>query len=156
MAMRILLVDDFEPWRRFVCSTVQTEPELKLICEVSDGQAAIHKAKELKPDLILLDIGLPKLNGIAAAREIRRSSPESKILFLSQESSADIVREALAVGDGFLAKADAYVELLPTIKAIILDEWPTASRSAIRAQTRTGCASMSRRTMKISVSHNHS
>jgi DNA-binding NarL/FixJ family response regulator len=156
MSKRILLVDDFEPWRRFVCSTVQTEPELKLICEVSDGQAAIHKAKELKPDLILLDIGLPKLNGIAAAREIRKCAPESKILFLSQESSADVMREALAVGDAFLAKADAYMELLPAIKAIILDGWLAASRLAIRAQTRTGCASMSRRTMKISVGHNRS
>jgi DNA-binding NarL/FixJ family response regulator len=156
MSKRILLVDDFEPWRRFVCSTVQTEPELKLICEVSDGQAAIHKAKELKPDLLLLDIGLPKLNGIAAAREIRKSSPESKILFLSQESSADVRREALAVGDGFLAKADAYLELLHAIRAIILDERPAASRLAIRAQTRTGCASMSRRTMKTSVGHNRS
>ena len=91
MSVCILLVDDFEPWRRFVRSTVQTEPELKLICEVSDGHAAIQKAKELKPDLILLDIGLPKLNGIAAAREIRKCAPESKILFLSQESSADVM-----------------------------------------------------------------
>jgi DNA-binding NarL/FixJ family response regulator len=156
MSVCILLVDDFEPWRRFVRSTVQTEPELKLICEVSDGHAAIQKAKELKPDLILLDIGLPKLNGIAAAREIRKCAPESKILFLSQESSADVMREALAVGDGFLAKTDAYMELLHAIKAIILDERSAASRLAIRAQTRTGCASMSRRTMKISVGHNRS
>jgi DNA-binding NarL/FixJ family response regulator len=87
MSKRILLVDDFEPWRRFVCSTVQTEPELKLICEVSDGQAAIHKAKELKPDLLLLDIGLPKLNGIAAAREIRKSALESNILLAPLTSS---------------------------------------------------------------------
>jgi DNA-binding NarL/FixJ family response regulator len=154
MSMRILLVDDFEPWRRFVCSTVQTEPELKLICEVSDGQAAIHKANELKPDLILLDIGLPKLNGIAAAREIRKSAPESKILFFSQESSADVIREALAVGDGFLAKADAYMELLPAIKAIMLDGRPAGSRLAIGAETGTGRASMRRHTMKMSVGHN--
>jgi DNA-binding NarL/FixJ family response regulator len=156
MSMRILLVDDFEPWRRFVWSTIQTEPELKLICEVSDGQAAIHKAKELKPDLILLDIGLPKLNGIAAAREIRRSAPESKILFFSQESSADIIREALAVGDGFLAKTDAYVELLPAIKAVMLDGRPAASRLAIGTQTATGRTSMSRRTLKISGGRNRS
>jgi DNA-binding NarL/FixJ family response regulator len=138
MAMRILLVDDFEPWRRFACSTVQTEPELKVICEVSDGQAAIHKARELKPDLILLDIGLPKLNGIAAAREIRKSAPGSKILFLSQESSADVMREALTVGEGFLVKADAYLELLPAIKAIILDGRLFASRLAIYAFRQEG------------------
>jgi DNA-binding NarL/FixJ family response regulator len=127
-----------------------------LICEVSDGEAGIHKAKELKPDVILLDIGLPKLNGIAAAREIRKSAPESKILFLSQESSADVIREALAVGDGFLGKADAYMELLPAIKAVMLNGRLAASRLAIRAQTRTACASMSRRTKKISVGHNRS
>jgi DNA-binding NarL/FixJ family response regulator len=127
-----------------------------LICEVPDGQAAIHKAKELKPDLILLDIGMPKLNGIVAAHEIRKSAPESKILFLSQESSADVIREALAVGDGFLGKADAYMELLPAIRAVMLDGRPAASRLAIGAETRTGCASMSRRTKKISVGHNRS
>jgi DNA-binding NarL/FixJ family response regulator len=127
-----------------------------LICEVSDGQAAIHKAKELKPDVILLDIGLPKLNGIAAAREIRESAPESKILFLSQESSADIIREALVVGDGFLAKADAYMELLPAIKAVMLNGRPAASRLAIGAETGSGRASLRRHTMKMSVGHNRS
>jgi len=64
--IRSLLIDDFELWRRFVCSMVQKKPELKIICEVSDGLAAVHKANELKPNLILLDIGLPKLNGIAS------------------------------------------------------------------------------------------
>jgi DNA-binding NarL/FixJ family response regulator len=128
--MRILLVDDFELWRRFVCAMIQEEPGLEIICEVSDGLVAIQNAKLLKPDLILLDIGLPTLNGIAAAREIRKSAPESKILFLSQESSADVMREALAVGDGFLFKADSYMKLLPAIKAIMLGGRPVASRLA--------------------------
>src|SRR5580692_5562706 len=154
--VRILLVDDFEPFRRFIRSQLQPRLDLELIAEASDGLEAVRAAEQLHPDLILLDIGLPKLNGIAAAREIRKCAPESKILFLSQESSADVMREALAVGDGFLAKTDAYMELLHAIKAIILDERSAASRLAIRAQTRTGCASMSRRTMKISVGHNRS
>ena len=138
MSIQILLADDFEPWRRFVCSMIQEEPGLQIICEVSDGQAAIHKAKELKPDLILLDICLPKLNGIAAAREIRMCAPESKILFLTQESSADVMREALAVGHGFLVKLDAYMELLPGMKAIILDGRLFASRLAIYAFKQAG------------------
>jgi len=128
MSIRILLVDDFEPWRRFVCSMVQKEPELQIICEVSDGLVAVHKANELKPDLILLDIGLPKLNGIDAARRIRNLAPKSKVLFVSQESSADLVREALGIGAGFILKADAYKELLTAIQAVILDRQFLSSR----------------------------
>jgi DNA-binding NarL/FixJ family response regulator len=120
MSIRILLVDDFERWRRLVCSILQEEPELQIICEVSDGLAAVQSAKELKPDLILLDLGLPKLNGMAAARMIRQIAPTSKILFLSQESSADVAQEALVIGAGFVVKADASKALIPAIKAVIL------------------------------------
>jgi DNA-binding NarL/FixJ family response regulator len=75
---------------------------------------------ELQPDLIVLDIGLPNLNGIEAARRIRKLSPESKILFVSQESSADIVQEALASGAlGYIVKAHAGSELLPAVQAIL-------------------------------------
>ena len=88
---RILLVDDFEPWRSFVASLLRQNPEWQIICEVSDGLEAIQKAKEFQPDLIVLDIGLPKLNGIEAASSIRNVAPESKILFhlplLSPQSS---------------------------------------------------------------------
>jgi DNA-binding NarL/FixJ family response regulator len=87
VSVRILVVEDFEPWRRFISSMLGTEPHLHIICEVSDGLEAVQKAKELKPDLILLDIGLPMLNGIDAARQIRSFAPKSKILFLSVESS---------------------------------------------------------------------
>jgi DNA-binding NarL/FixJ family response regulator len=120
MSTRIMLVDDFEPWRRFICSMVGKQSNLQIICEASDGLVAVHKASELKPDLILLDIGLPKLNGIDAARQIRKIAPKSKILFLSQESSADAVREALGIGAGFIVKADAYTELLSGTEAVIL------------------------------------
>ena len=73
-------------------------PELQVICEVSDGLEAVQKAEELQPDLILLDIGLPTLNGIEVARRIRKLAPKSKILFMSQESSADVVQEAFSLG----------------------------------------------------------
>jgi len=93
-------------------------PELQVICEVSDGLEAVRKAEELQPDLILLDIGLPGLNGIEAARRIRKLSPRSKILFLSQESSADVTKEALKVGTGYVVKTHAGGELLAVIEAI--------------------------------------
>ncbi len=93
---------------------------MHILCEVSDGLEAVQKAQELKPDLIVLDIGLPTLTGIEAARRIRKLSPESKILFLSQESSADAVREALGLGAwGYVVKAHAGSELLPAVEAVL-------------------------------------
>ena len=92
--LRVLVVEDFVPFRQFICSTLAKRGDLEVICEVSDGLEAVQMAEELKPDLILLDIGLPTLNGIEAARQILQLAPESKIIFLSQESSADIVQEA--------------------------------------------------------------
>ena len=73
-------------------------PTWQIIAETSDGSEAVQKAADLKPDLILLDIGLPKLNGIEAARQIRQRSPSSKIIFLSQNSDLDIVRAAFEHG----------------------------------------------------------
>src|SRR5271169_1963202 len=107
-SVRILVVDDSEPWRRFVSSMLQKVPKLQVVCEVSDGLKAVQKAEELKPDLILLDIGLPTMNGLDAARQIRKLVPESKILFMSQESDVDTVHETLSLGvSGHVVKVDA-------------------------------------------------
>jgi CheY-like chemotaxis protein len=114
------VVDDHEIWRGFLSTALQKQPELKVIGEVSDGLGAIEKAKELKPDLILLDIGLPSLNGIEAARRIHEVSPTSKILFVSENRSFDIVEKALNTGaGGYVVKSDAGSELLPAIKAVL-------------------------------------
>jgi DNA-binding NarL/FixJ family response regulator len=118
MSLRVLLVEDFEPFRRFIHTTLQ-ESELQIIAEVSDGLEAVHKAAELQPDFILLDIGLPNLNGIEAARRIRKLSPESKIVFVSQESSADVIEEAMNSGAmGYVIKAHAASELLAAMEAV--------------------------------------
>jgi len=94
---------------------------LHIVGEVCDGLEAVQRAQELQPDVIVLDIGLPTLNGIEAARRIRKLSPESKILFVSQESSADVVREALSVGAlGYVVKTRAGSDLLPAVEAVIL------------------------------------
>ena len=95
---RVLIVEDFLAFRRFICSTLGESLDLRVIAEMADGLEAVQKAAELKPDLILLDIGLPTINGIEAARQIRKVSPESKIVFVSQESSPDVVDEALRHG----------------------------------------------------------
>jgi DNA-binding NarL/FixJ family response regulator len=119
-AVRVLVVEDFEPFRHFIFSTLARLRDLEVIGEVSDGLAAVQKAVDLQPDLILLDIGLPILNGFEAARQIRKLVPESKIIFLSQESSADIVQEALSMGAwGYVVKTRAGTELLAAVEAVI-------------------------------------
>jgi|SRR5580704_10328996 DNA-binding NarL/FixJ family response regulator len=118
--VRILVVDDYEPFRRFVRSTLGKRPELQIVGEASDGFEAVEKAEELQPDLILLDVGLPTLNGIEAARQIHTLAPESKMIFLSQESSADMVQEALSLGAwGYVAKVKAGSDLLPAVEAVL-------------------------------------
>lgn len=146
--IRVLVVEDFEPWRGFIRAAIEQEPQLHLICEVSNGLEAVQKAIELKPDLILLDIGLPKLNGIEAARQIRTLSPKSKILFLTQESSATMVREALEIGAGFVVKTDAGRELLSATKAVISEEQflSSTAKSHILEETIVECVRRTRPT----------
>ena len=118
--VRILLVDDFETWRRLVAPIFRQRPELEIICETSDGSEAVQKAEELQPDLILIDIGLPTLNGLEAARRIRVLSPRSKIMIVTQEKSADVLREAFRAGaNGYVVKADAGTELLNAVDAVL-------------------------------------
>jgi DNA-binding NarL/FixJ family response regulator len=117
---RVLVVEDFEPFRRLICLMLGKRPEFQIVEEVTDGLEAVQKAEELQPDLIMLDIGLPSLNGIDAARRIRKLSPKSKILFVSQESSADVVQEALALGAlGYVVKVHAGSELLAAVEAVL-------------------------------------
>jgi DNA-binding NarL/FixJ family response regulator len=121
--VRVLVVEDFEPFRRFISATLEKRRDLQIICEVSDGLEAVKKAEELKPDLILMDIGLPGLNGLDAARQIRKLAPESKIVFLSQESSPDIVQEALNLGAlGYVVKARAGSELLAAVESVLSEK----------------------------------
>jgi len=118
--VRILTVDDYEQWHRFLRLTLAVREQLHIIAEVTDGLEAVQKAEELQPDLILLDIGLPTLNGIEAARRIREVSPNSKILFISENRSQDIAQEALSTGaSGYVVKSDAAGELLHAIKAVL-------------------------------------
>jgi DNA-binding NarL/FixJ family response regulator len=118
-SVRVLIVEDFEPFRRLVCATLGNEADLHVICEVSDGLEAVRKAEELQPDLILLDIGLPTLNGIEVARHIRKLVPESRIVFVSQESAADIVEESLRLGAlGYVVKTRIASDLLPAVEAV--------------------------------------
>jgi DNA-binding NarL/FixJ family response regulator len=119
-SIRVLVVDDSEPWRRQVCSILQTQPELRVVAEVADGLEAVQKAQELQPDLILLDIGLPSLDGLEAAKRIRQVAPEAAIIFLTQNSDKDVVRAALTTGaQGYVLKIDTGSQLLPAMAGVL-------------------------------------
>jgi len=119
-SVRIVVVDDYEPWHHFVLTTLRREPGLQIIGHLLDGLDVVQKAEELQPDLILLDIGLPTLNGIEAARRIRKVAPASKILFVSANRSPDIAEQALSTGaGGYVVKSDAACELLPAVEAVL-------------------------------------
>jgi two-component system response regulator DesR len=118
--VKILIADDFEPWRQFVAATLQKVPGLRVIGMASDGREAVQKAEELHPDLILLDLCLPKMSGIEAARRIRIVAPVSRILFVSETRDPDVVRAALSAGAcGYVLKPDAEPGLLEGIEAVL-------------------------------------
>ena len=127
--VNVLVVDDYEPFRQFVFSILRERSDLQIIGEASDGLEAIQKAEDLRPDLILLDIGLPSLNGIEAARRIRRLVQESKIVFVSQESSADLVEEAFRLGaKGYVVKIDVGSDLLSAVSTVLRGETFSSTR----------------------------
>jgi DNA-binding NarL/FixJ family response regulator len=130
-SIRVLVVDDSESFRRVVCSILQNKLEFRTIVEATDGVEAIELAQTLQPDLILLDIGLPKLNGIEVARRIRGLAPQSKILVISQESSVDVVQAAFSLGaSGYVVKMDVGRELLTAVDAVLRGERFVGSRFA--------------------------
>jgi DNA-binding NarL/FixJ family response regulator len=135
--IRILLVDDFERFRSFTCSLLREQPGFQIVGEALDGPEAVQKAEELKPHLVVLDIGLPKLNGIEAARQIRLVSPDSKLLFLTGNDDPEVAREALCTGaTGYVSKSDAAVELLNAVEAVLLGKQFVSKRLAGRGLTR--------------------
>ena len=114
------MVDDSEPWRRFASSTLRKEPGLQVVGEASNGLEAFQIAVELEPDLILMGIGVPSVNGIETARRIREMVPEAKMIFLSEESSFDLVQEAMKLGArAYVFKTMVASDLLSTVETVL-------------------------------------
>jgi CheY-like chemotaxis protein len=119
MPLKILVVEDFAPFRRIACEALQRRAEFEII-QAADGLEALQKAEELQPDLILLDINLPKLHGFEVAARIGTLAPDARIVFLSQESSPDIVRHGFSLGArGYIHKQRAGTDLLPAVDAVL-------------------------------------
>ena len=119
--VRILVVDDFKQWRDFVRVCFEKRPDVHILGFASDGLEAIQKARDLQPDVILMDISLPELNGIQAAARIRQLVPKTKILFLTGQADPETVRDAFRVGgDGYILKWDASEELIVGMETVLL------------------------------------
>jgi len=117
---RVLVADDYEPWRRCVSSLFSKRPEWQIVGEVCDGMEAVQKAEELKPDLVLMDLSLPKLNGVEAANRIRQTDPAMKIVFITAYRDPEAIETVLRNdADGYVLKWEIFKELLPAIEAVV-------------------------------------
>ena len=120
--IRVLVVDDFPSWRRFVGHLLLEHPKFQIVAEASDGLEAIQKSEALQPSLILLDVSLPQLDGLEAARRINAIAPGSRILFVSENLCPAVICEAMQTGPstrGYVIKSDAGSDLLPALEAVI-------------------------------------
>lgn len=119
--VRLLVVDDFRLWRDCVEAHLEGHPNLQIAGFASDGLEALQKVEELQPDLVLLDISLPKLSGIETARQIRKLNPDCKIIFLTGHLHPEIVRATLQAGAcGYVHKQDAFDELLASLESVLV------------------------------------
>src|SRR5689334_8315918 len=116
---KILVVEDYEPLRRLVCSLLQLD-HFQVVGEASDGLEAVQNAERLQPDVVILDLSLPKLNGLEAARQLQKVAPAAKVIFLSDETSFEVAKEAFKIGAaGYIHKLQTYHELIPAIERVL-------------------------------------
>jgi len=117
--LRILIADDHEVARRGIRALLESHPGWEVCGEAADGREAVACAGRLKPDLVLLDIGMPSLNGLDATRQILAAAPETRVLILTMHDAEQVVREVLAAGAlGFLLKSDAGRDLVAAVEAL--------------------------------------
>jgi DNA-binding NarL/FixJ family response regulator len=119
MKLRILIADDHEVVRRGLCALLQSHEGWEICGDAKDGREAVEKAKQLKPDVVILDVGMPNLNGLAATRQLLQQNPQQKVIVLTITDSDQVIREALDAGArGFVLKSDAARDLVSAVEAL--------------------------------------
>jgi len=119
MTLRILLADDHEIVRRGLCALLQKHEGWEICGEATDGREAVEKANQLKPDVVIVDIGMPNLNGLDATRRIIQNDPDAKVIVLTVTDADQVIREALDAGArGFVLKSDAARDLVSAVEAL--------------------------------------
>jgi DNA-binding NarL/FixJ family response regulator len=130
-AFRILVADDHEVVRKGLVALLQQQPDWQVCGEAGDGRDAVEKAQQLKPDVVILDIGMPSLNGLEATRQILKTNPHARILILTLHDSDQVVRDVLNAGArGFLLKSDAARDLVAAVEALRRDKTYFTSKVA--------------------------
>src|ERR1700737_2649086 len=130
-AFRIFIADDHEVVRKGLCALLQAEPGWEVCGEAADGREATEKIRDLKPDMSILDIGMPGLNGLEATRQILKDDPRAKVLILTFHDSDQVVRDVLGAGaQGFLLKSDAARDLVVAVDALRRDKTYFTSKVA--------------------------
>jgi DNA-binding NarL/FixJ family response regulator len=125
LILRMLVVDDSDIVRRLICQILQTQPDIEVVCEASDGEDAIRKVRVHRPDVVLMDITMPVMNGFDATRRIRHEFPLTLVLIVSQYDSAPFMREAIAAGaSGYVVKDNASAELIPALRKTVSEHMP--------------------------------
>ncbi|MGA3193939.1 MAG: response regulator transcription factor [Terriglobales bacterium] len=119
MSFRIFLADDHEVVRRGLCALLKTQPDWEICGEAGNGREAVEKVLDLNPDVVILDVGMPDLNGLEATRQLIKARPQTRILVLTLHDSDQLVQEALNAGArGFLLKSDAARDLVTAVEAL--------------------------------------
>ena len=137
MAVRILLVDDHPVVRQGLKTLLEGRSELQVVDEASDGIEAVEKVGTLRPDVVVLDVTMPKMNGIEACRIIKKKNPELEVLFVTQHDSPQMMREALAAGArGYVVKSNLARDLVEAVEAVSQHREFTAMSRTSNAQSK--------------------
>lgn len=124
MSIKLLIVDDYDAMRNDIKSFVSKQPDIEVVGEAKDGETGVELARKLSPDVVLMDISMPKLSGIEAAGNILRDNPAARIIILSTYSDKRFVEAGLKAGVlGYVLKTSIFDDLIPALRAVMANEF---------------------------------